>query len=507
MSDPPEAPKDNPQAAPESPRDTDKDKIDTNTIKKALSEIMKNEKADENKETNANEKNAPEEKEKKDASWSDFDSDSSSSTSSSDEKKNLAVQKPNASDGKDTMVTKLDDVQVPRNGEETPKKDDEIQVHRPAPPSSARSARHRRDIPITGEGFKPRPPTSPRNDPRFAHLRSTYSRGYYMTGKEPDPPAPRPEPSATIKRFIEKALADQPMAGLPDETYDEVIMELGAKRKDMAASHRYQDGLKYNKAIKHVSKYQMQEQKAALQKTAKKEYEKKRDMVANEIKEFDEETQRLLTEMKENQRIQREQLLENQKQEREQHRNKWTSQHMTRMYNRASNHLTAMRRQHAFLLVQCRFDEAEDASKRIKEVERSEEDESSRLMQFQYDESVRKLKQKQQDERMFFDNNSAIQAEKLAQNRAKLRQALENKMKKVEEQGDFANDTERVWNAQQLHRKDDLAIGKTMHAGAPSSKMTRKDIRDRDVGLLALPPLKLDREIKAIRRQRRKKRS
>ena len=116
------------------------------------------------------------------------------------------------------------------------------------------------------------------------------------------------------------------------------------------------------------------------------------------------------------------------------------------------------------------------------------------------------MKQKQKDERGFFESNAKIQIDKLIQNRLKLRQALENKSKKVEEQGAFAHDTERVWNSQQLHRKDELAMGNTMRATLPSSKMTRKDISDRDVGLLTLPPLKLDKEVKSRRSARRKRR-
>ena len=91
-----------------------------------------------------------------------------------------------------------------------------------------------------------------------------------------------------------------------------------------------------------------------------------------------------------------ERLIEQQNKEAEDNYVKWKMESKVRQYNHASYHLVIQRKQLANLLQQCRFSEAEVVQKNIERLEMQERESAYKVMQHDYNESLKKLEMKAQ---------------------------------------------------------------------------------------------------------------
>jgi hypothetical protein len=203
---------------------------------------------------------------------------------------------------------------------------------------------------------------------------------------------------------------------------------------------------------------------------------------------FDRETKCLEKEMREHQRIQRDELAATHQRELVELEEHWKTPAKLRLYNRASNKLATLRRQLAFLLVQCKFRDAEEVCRMVEEEARLEEAESHRAMQVDYDAALKLELMRQSYEITGFDTSADMQFQKSIQDIGIQRSVYENLGKKITTREEVVTDPEKLWNLEQARRSHAI-VGNIGKPQLPSAKLARKDIKDSDVAIQNLPPL------------------
>jgi hypothetical protein len=280
----------------------------------------------------------------------------------------------------------------------------------------------------------------------------------------------------------------KPLTGATEEQLEGLLFLVSDERKHIATDHRYRDGEKFNGVVAHVNNSFIDTRKRNRQQDEQDVLKAADEDCKASTEAFDRETKQREKELRDRQKEQRDALIENHQREITALDDHWKSPGKFRLYNRSSTKLTIMRRQLAWLLVQCRFREAEEVRRLVDEETREEEAESHRAMQRDYDEALAKLLARQQEELETFDEGAALQVQKYLQDRATDRKVLENRGRKIAAREEIAADPQRLWNHQQAARARAIAanVGKRP---VPSAKMSRKDIKDKDVAILNLPPL------------------
>ena len=76
------------------------------------------------------------------------------------------------------------------------------------------------------------------------------------------------------------------------------------------------------------------------------------------------------------------------------------------------------------------------------------------------------------------------------------RKQLENRESIKTQEAEDTTDAEKIWTRTTKERMTEQTIKSKTVASIPSTKMTRKDLADKDLELLTLPPLDLRRKLK-----------
>jgi hypothetical protein len=292
---------------------------------------------------------------------------------------------------------------------------------------------------------------------------------------------------------MNQAIAGEPLpASLTPHDLEDLLFQLGQFRKQRAAAHSYREGQRINDAMRNTERALMRLRKDGMQKEAKAEYEEELATFQAALQEFDNETKQRLKEIQDKQDEERKQLQfvhESQQRELTEH---WSSPAKFRLYNRASNQVTILRRQHSILLMQCRFSDAEEVNRLIESRIKEEEATSHRMHQRDFEESTAYLTEKQKGEMESFETSVDVQLAQFNHKRAIQRRIFENKQKRIQVKGDIAKDPEKLWNLAQMQRLEDLSGAHAVRGSnstLPSSKMTQRDIKDPAMIILSLPPL------------------
>jgi hypothetical protein len=230
----------------------------------------------------------------------------------------------------------------------------------------------------------------------------------------------------TLKKLRARALELKPLAGATEEQLENLLYLVSTERKAIATHHRYRDGDKYNGVVSHVDYAFIDARKKNRQQREQETLKSAEAGCKAETEAFDRETKQREKELRDHQKEQRDALLASHQAELDALEEHWKTPTKFRLYNRASNNLTVLRRQLAFLLVQCRFKEAEDVRRMVDEETRFEEEENHLVMQRDYDEAVKKVIARQAEELATFDNKAAVQVQTYLQDRAVERKVHEN---------------------------------------------------------------------------------
>ena len=306
-----------------------------------------------------------------------------------------------------------------------------------------------------------------------------------------------PQITPDIQNYKEKAINQTLPTNLPSKTYDEILFALLTERKELAKQHKYEEGQKITIAMEFVKYAQIESQKKALQRTLNKEAVSKVNQVNEELRLFDEETERIKGDIEEATERFKEDLIRQQEVELQENEELWRSQEKLKHYNHSSNSLATLKKQINTLTVQARFKEAAEVSIQYEKQKKIEEQASHELMQKDFDEALKLLLKKQQDERDQFLRNADLRMKNFIVQRGIEREHIQNKLKIKEGDAEATEDPEKVWNRTTNIRMDERVKNPSNFA-MPSTKMTRKDISDKDIELLTLPPLEIKKNKKIV---------
>jgi hypothetical protein len=374
-------------------------------------------------------------------------------------------------------------------------------LRRPSPPR--RASPKRGDSPLVREpprrrAFVPRPPAPPPGksiaSPRFTRSPRRHPAPQYR------PPSYRViDPSSGIQKLKARALQHESLADCTETQLEELLFTFGQDRKRLAAQHKFKEGFKTNEAVDYVDKVFLGTRKVNAQRSEQAAVKEMSGEFKVDCADFDKQTKEMESDLLKQQQHQREELAASHARELDEFDKRWKSVGKRRMYNRASNHVTILRRQLAFMLVQGRFRDAEEVNKLVEQATKFEEAENTLSMQKDFDEALKKLQDKQASEVGTFEAAASVQRQRLAQDRAVARKLYDNRGKKLAAREEIAADRERLWNRQQSLRIEQI-VHRTQRP-FPSTKMTRADIKDRDCAILTLPLVKHRRPSPATTRQ------
>jgi len=324
----------------------------------------------------------------------------------------------------------------------------------------------------------PRPPSSPRQ--------KQYHRSM--------PIIAAPRICAQALEMKEKALRFEPIPNLSNDVYEQIIYSLSEDRKNFVIQHKFKDGARINRAQMFTREYQIKAQKQDVKKKAEDELLSQETELHQQFDEFDKKTKQLETELLKSFDYKREDLKSYHNAQLVKHEEKWKSEKKLKEFNHPSSELTDYRVQLASLLVQGRFEEAEKIESVINEQKQIEEVRKFQTMREKFLESEKKVIEKQEQEKQFLEASLSVQLEKFYQQRAKLRLVLENKEKKVNTFRKSVKDADKLWNRERVRRAlENTPNSKERSAIAPSNRVRRQDIMDKEFNSLSLPPLKSSR--------------
>jgi G3E family GTPase len=294
--------------------------------------------------------------------------------------------------------------------------------------------------------------------------------------------------SPSLAKLKPQAFQLKPLTGASEAEIEDLLSLVSEERKRVALDHNYRDGTKYNTVVTYVSNCFTTLKKRNRQQEVQEEIKNAEAVYRNKLDTFDRETERGIAKKRDELQHQKEELLQNHQIELDGLEKHWGSPKQFRQYNRASNKLTILRRQLSFLLVQCRFKDAEEVRRLVDKETHAEEEGNHGIMQRDYNAAVGILLEKQKGEIGTFEERAEIHLQKYLQERTMKRRQYENEGRKLAARREIAADPERLWNHEQGKRSHAITRTKGMPF-VPSAKMRRKDFQDNDVTILSLPPL------------------
>lgn len=320
---------------------------------------------------------------------------------------------------------------------------------------------------------------------------NSYRRNYEII----QPNNPTDEENALIKRILKgETINFNPNDPNTIDLINNLIIHLQQLRKQKAIERNYRDGLRLNRAITTLE----QQRSDILTKMNQSETMRHLNNEYEEFKKrkekFENETAQMVNKLKSKQNEQKENMQKLHDEKEQKLFQDWTQGKQIKMYNRSSNELTSLRRQHAFLLVQNRFEEAQKIGQEIEQKQNEELMNSHEEHQKDYDTAYDMLYEKNKEEDEFFENKCAIEMASLMQKRNKEKRALENKEKWFIQKKKEIAESDKNNSPKTSPRNSGMTPYRKPLM--PSSKMTRKELGGSDVAIFQLPQITNRRDIK-----------
>lgn len=311
-------------------------------------------------------------------------------------------------------------------------------------------------------------------------LNQTQQRTYTMT----------PE----LENLKKQAIEQEPLEVDDNAVIEDLLLLLSEERRQLAAQHDFKESQRRNEAIGYVMECQSWLQKLEAQKASMDDVQQRQEELEKQLEDFDVESREIRHKTKKKLRRKRDKLIKQHDVQIQELEEFWSSEEKIRLYNKSSNTLICLRRQLALLLQQCRFEDAADVQKQIDERQKLEENQNHAQMQQEFNEVFNKMKSRQADDLAYFDQNAEMELKKLYKRREKLRQALVNREKKIQDKSDTAQDVDKLWNSMKTNRTRDIGNPEKFKSTQmmPSLKVTKNDLKDEKmVQSLSLPPLNM----------------
>ena len=336
--------------------------------------------------------------------------------------------------------------------------------------------------------------------------RNSFRKNYDILKPEP----PTEEENRLIKRIIKgETINFDPKDPNSIDLINNLILQLQQLRKQKAIERNYKDGKILNKAISTLEQQRADLLMKMSQDETMRHLDEDYKVFEKRKVEFDNETKKMIKELQMKQKEQKENMQRTHEEKEQRLFHDWTEGKQVNMYNRSSNELTNLRRQHAFLLVQNRFDEAQKIGNEIEQRQNEEMLNSHMEHQKNYDSAYDMLYEKNKEEDEFFENKCAIEMATLIQKRNKEKRAYENKEKWFIKRKNEISDYDKrplTSSSPRNSASNSFAGGQASYRRPimPSSKMTRKELGGSDVAIFKLPPIVNRRDTKGKTPNKRK---
>ena len=295
-----------------------------------------------------------------------------------------------------------------------------------------------------------------------------------------------------MEELRERAMNLENLDDLTNEEFESLLIILNQDRRKYIVSKNFQEGNRLNTAFLHVQKSYEHNKKLRLQRQEYQKYKAQKDEFDRQLKAFDDETKDILNKIDQRNKEALANLEEQHERESNEHYMHWMSEAKIRQYNRASQTLMMNRKQQQLLLDQCRFTEAEAIEQTIAKLEKQEEAIAHKMMQHDYDESLKALNEKQQSEIDFVLQKGKLRKQQAQQRRLVERSTLMNKEKKILAIKEQVSDPEKVWNLAQNQRINEIYKKKDNDHLLPPIKLRQTPLTTRQQGpstIIKLPPL------------------
>ena len=372
---------------------------------------------------------------------------------------NQNLSSPKNSQESDNTDNKTDDNDVDSSGSSSPfltkgkfiLSRDEQDIHIDGQQSTEKSS-NPNSVP---QPIKIREPTTPPNvkKPSRSMVQSQSSNQI----SDMDSQSSLSNDSFNLGQFVQLALNQEPLGSLSPRQYDRLLSNLMKKRQEYIRSKQVDNAQKTTEAISYVGECRQKQLNRAFQRSAHQKFREKCTNLQSDLDQYNQETEEMIKLLKEKTSSARQSLLKEHSQQREDFCFMWSSQEKMRSYTHASSTLIVLRKQFNELLAQCRFNEAKSIQKLITEREREEKEGAQKAMQRDFNKSMQKLLDKQQEELDNFDQNAAQKLHHLESDRNKGLFKFQNRQKRLDEIQKDVNDSDLLFNLAQQQRLNEIS--------------------------------------------------
>jgi len=304
----------------------------------------------------------------------------------------------------------------------------------------------------------------------------------YMSARMSLPSLRYPNITEELIDLKERAIKLETLHDIDEETYIDLMFVLAAEKKKYALNKNYEDGEKINKAVNHVQKCineskvsQDHQNKAAI-------IQEQRNGVIKDIDVFDCQTKEMIADLRKDIHLKRTELMMKHEQKVNEHEEMWKSDSIIKQYNRLSPELLSMKTQINALVSQSHFIEANLMLNEYNNLKSVEEKKMHLQMQHDFDESLKHLLIKQENELKLFEITAKGRMDKLLAKRDTERTSLMKRQTKIENQ---------IKNGNTIRNRS-LSPKQRINNPIPSPKLAIRDLVENDN--LVLPPLDTKRE-------------
>ena len=240
-----------------------------------------------------------------------------------------------------------------------------------------------------------------------------------------------PSNSTEMRNLKRKALLKLPLTEIEDDdTFEELLFNLQYERKKLVSQKAFVECDNLNKAIEYVKKYQQQWKKDNQANLEQEEKENLRRQYERELEDFDMDTQAQLSVLDDEIKAERIELLQQQEEEVNRLTEFWNTK-KTEELSHPSAELLNTKKKLDYLMIQCRFKEAEDMQKVYNEQKAKDEQNRNEQRQGGFNEAMTSLLNKHMGSLELFEKVAAVKKETLLVKRKKEREAIEHKNKKL----------------------------------------------------------------------------
>jgi soluble cytochrome b562 len=293
--------------------------------------------------------------------------------------------------------------------------------------------------------------------------------------------------------FREKALNEENLDEYSTEECLTLLDMLRGERVQGIRARRYEDSPKLSRGIRWLEKTLEVRAREAEESAARQRVAEQRRKFELALEKFDHDTDYLIRALIIRTGIRRDRMMDLHRKECEDNYNKWQGEPKMRQYNHASSVLVIQRKQLETFIEAGKLDEAEETQKYIDRLEGQEQESAVKAMMHEYQESVRRLNEKQTRESEIFEYKFQTALAGLKQRSENERMLMLNRQRKLEQKAlDAAREKPKDVTTTRGIKGPLITTGKNKETKTRADLKTRTSV-PRAPTTIALPKLHVPR--------------